>query len=133
MRPEHCSPRELDQFRSAPGLAVIALPRGGVPVAWEVARKLNAPFDVLVVHKLALPHDPPQPPFGAVARGGVRVLDTHMIAAEAIPTPLVERIAATEETELARREHVYRGWARRSIFVVARFCSSTTASRPASR
>jgi predicted phosphoribosyltransferase len=103
--------RELERYRGEPALVVLALPRGGVPVGFEVARKLGACLDALVVEKLELPGtEAERRPIGAVAGGGVRVLATDRIDALGVPESLVQRIAAESEADLARREHAYRGW-----------------------
>jgi erythromycin esterase-like protein/adenine/guanine phosphoribosyltransferase-like PRPP-binding protein len=87
---------------------VLALPRGGVPVAYEVARVLNAPFDVFVVRKLGVPGYE-ELAMGAVATGGVVVLNEHVVKSLSIPDYVIEQVAAQELQELARRERVYRG------------------------
>lgn len=86
---------------------VLALPRGGVPVAFEVARALGLPLDVIVVRKLGVPWQP-ELAMGAIASGGVRVLDQQLIRMEGISPEDVEAIAACEEQEAERREHLYR-------------------------
>ncbi len=96
----------LMHWRGAPGLLVLGLPRGGVPVAAEVARALDAPLDVFIVRKLGYPGQP-ELAMGAIASGGVRVL-TPLPGLTASPAE-VERAVATEEAELARREVLYRG------------------------
>lgn len=88
-------------------LVVLGLPRGGVPVAYEVARELGAPLDVFVVRKLGVPLQP-EYAMGAVATGGVRVLNRDVIDALRIPTASVEAVAAAELWELGRRERAYR-------------------------
>jgi putative phosphoribosyl transferase len=93
-----------------PGAAiqVLALPRGGVPVAYEVALALDAPLDVFVVRKLGVPgHE--ELAMGAIAEGGFRVLNRDVIEGLGIPTATVDRVAAAETLELARRERLYRG------------------------
>jgi len=97
-------------LRLTPGAAiqVLALPRGGVPVAYEVALALDAPLDVFVVRKLGVPgHE--ELAMGAIAPGGVRVLNYDVIDGLGIPAGVVDRVAAAEAAELARRERVYRG------------------------
>jgi predicted phosphoribosyltransferase len=89
-------------------VVVLALPRGGVPVASEVARALRAPLDVFLVRKLGVPFHR-ELAMGAIATGGVRVLNTAVVDALGIPTEAIEAIAREEEAELARREHAYRG------------------------
>jgi predicted phosphoribosyltransferase len=87
---------------------VLALPRGGVPVAAEVARALGAPLDIFLVRKLGVPgHE--ELAMGAVATGGTRVLNDRVVRALGIPEYLVDAVAAREEAELARRERLYRG------------------------
>jgi putative phosphoribosyl transferase len=88
-------------------VVVLALPRGGVPVAWEVARQLGAPLDVLLVRKLGVPGHA-ELAMGAIAAGGVRVLNPSVIEPLHIPPDDVERVAAREGVELARREQAYR-------------------------
>ncbi|MDM0024889.1 phosphoribosyltransferase [Variovorax saccharolyticus] len=97
----------LAAWRGQPGLLVLGLPRGGVPVASEVASALNAPLDVLVVRKLG---HPGQEEFamGAIASGGVRYLDESTLAWP-VPAAEVEAVVRREQAELARRERLYRG------------------------
>jgi len=91
-----------------PAVQVLALPRGGVPVAYEVALALGAPLDVFIVRKLGVPgHE--ELAMGAIAQGGVRVLNREVIEPLGIPTDAVDRVAAAEGAELARRERLYRG------------------------
>jgi predicted phosphoribosyltransferase len=87
---------------------VLALPRGGVPVGFEVARALDAPLDVLVVRKLGYPGQE-ELAIGAIASGGVRVLNQGLLDASGVPQEVVERIARRERAELERRERAYRG------------------------
>ena len=87
---------------------VLALPRGGVPVGFEVARTLAAPLDVVVVRKLGVPWQP-ELAMGAIASGGVRILDEKLIFQQGIPSEEIERIAAREAQEVERRELLYRG------------------------
>jgi predicted phosphoribosyltransferase len=89
-------------------VVVLGLPRGGVPVAYEVARELDAPLDVYVVRKLGVPgHE--ELALGAIATGGVRVLNKELIERLNLPAEWVEAIDAKERRELERRERVYRG------------------------
>lgn len=88
---------------------VLGLPRGGVPVAYEVARKLNAPLDVLVVRKLGVPGYE-ELAMGAIASGGVQVVDHDMMRALGIPRAALEAEAAAQLKELHRREMAYRGY-----------------------
>ena len=95
-------------YSNRPDVLVLALPRGGVPVAHEVARVLNAPLDVFVVRKLGVPGYE-ELAMGAVATGGVRVLNNEIVEALGIPAPMIDAVAARERQELARRERLYRG------------------------
>jgi putative phosphoribosyl transferase len=97
----------LTAFANRPNVLVLALPRGGVPVAAEVAKKLNAPFDVFVVRKLGLP-DHPELAMGAIATGGVRVINRNVVEGLGIPDLVIDAVAAQEQEELARRQHAYR-------------------------
>jgi erythromycin esterase-like protein/predicted phosphoribosyltransferase len=94
-------------YSNRPDVLVLALPRGGVPVAYEVARVLNAPLDVFVVRKLGVPGYE-ELAMGAVATGGVRVLNDELVERLGIPAPLIDAVVARERQELARREHLYR-------------------------
>jgi predicted phosphoribosyltransferase len=87
---------------------VLALPRGGVPVAYEVAEALGAPLDVFTVRKLGVPGNP-ELAMGAIATGGVVVLDQRLIQLLGIDRSQLERAVAAESRELERREAVYRG------------------------
>ena len=89
-------------------LIVLGLPRGGVPVAYEVASALGVPFDVFVVRKLGVPgHE--ELAMGAVATGGVRVLNPDVIEPLGIPSRVIEMVAEKELKEIDRREREYRG------------------------
>src|SRR6516162_4853683 len=87
---------------------VLALPRGGVPVGVEVAKRLKAPLDVFVVRKLGLP-DHLDLAMGAIATGGVRVTNRDVVEGWQIPEMVIDAVAAQEQEELARRERGYRG------------------------
>src|SRR3981189_1326817 len=99
---------KLSAYAHRPDVLVLALPRGGVPVAYEVARALGAPLDVFVVRKLGVPGYE-ELAFGAIATGGVRVLNKHVVDSLSMPDHLIDAIADGEEKELARRERLYRG------------------------
>jgi predicted phosphoribosyltransferase len=87
---------------------VLALPRGGVPVAFEIARGLGAPLDVFVVRKLGMPgHE--ELALGAIASGGTRVVNDDLVAELGIGADVLDRVAAREAVELERRERLYRG------------------------
>lgn len=97
----------LTSFANRTDVLVLALPRGGVPVAAEVAKKLNAPLDVFVVRKLGLP-DHPELAMGAIATGGVRVINRDVVDGLQIPELVIDAVAAQEQEELARRQQAYR-------------------------
>jgi putative phosphoribosyl transferase len=97
----------LQPYAGRPGLLVLALPRGGVPVGYEVARALNAPLDVMLVRKLGVPgHE--ELAMGAIASGGIRILSCDVVRAFGIREDVVATIAANEEAELDRQERAYR-------------------------
>lgn len=98
----------LSAYARRDDVVVLALPRGGVPVGYEVARALGAPLDVLVVRKLGVPGRT-ELAMGAVAGGGIRVLDAGIIRQLRIPPKLIERAADAERAEVERRERAYRG------------------------
>jgi putative phosphoribosyl transferase len=97
----------LSAYANRDNVLVLALPRGGVPVGTEVAKKLNAPLDVFVVRKLGLP-DQPELAMGAIATGGVRVVNRDVVDSLQIPDIVIDAVAAQEQEELARRERAYR-------------------------
>lgn len=98
---------ELSRYANQPNVIVLGLPRGGVPVAAQVARRLNAPLDVFIVRKLGLPGHP-ELAMGAIATGGIRVLNTDVVNALRIPDEVINDVIATEYRELQRRERLYR-------------------------
>jgi putative phosphoribosyl transferase len=98
----------LDAYVGRSDVIVLGLPRGGVPVAGEVARHLQAPLDVFLVRKLGVPSHP-ELAMGAIAEGGVEVLDERLIRDLAIPRVSVDEIAKRERLELDRRDRLYRG------------------------
>ena len=87
---------------------VLCLPRGGVPVGYEVARRLNAPLDVYLVRKLGVPGQP-ELAMGALASGGVVVMNEEVVRRLGIPRAAIDEVARAEGRELARREQAYRG------------------------
>ena len=100
--------KELSVYAKRPDVLVLALPRGGVPVAFEVARSLGVPLDVFLVRKLGVPgHE--ELAMGAIASGGVRLLNTDIVRALNISRDEIEQVTAAEQQELARRERQYRG------------------------
>jgi putative phosphoribosyl transferase len=98
----------LEAYAGRPDVVVLALPRGGVPVGLEVARALQAPLDVFVVRKLGVPGNP-ELALGAIASGGVRVLNTEVLRLVDVSMSTVDAITERERRELERREHLYRG------------------------
>jgi predicted phosphoribosyltransferase len=97
----------LGNYRARPDVVVLALPRGGVPVAFEVAKALYAPLDVFLVRKLGVPgHE--ELAMGAIASGGVLVLNEAVVEALEIPRSVIDAVAKRERQELARREQAYR-------------------------
>ena len=97
----------LGHFANHPDVVVLALPRGGVPVGFEVAKALHAPMDVFVVRKLGVPgHE--ELAMGAIASGGARVLNQHVVETLGIPESLIEMVAEKEQGELERQEREYR-------------------------
>ena len=100
--------QELTAYAGRSDVIVLAWARGGVPVAYEVALALNAPLDIFIVRKLGLPgHE--ELAIGAIASGGVRVLNEDIIHALNIPEAMINRVAQQELQELGRREQLYRG------------------------
>ena len=99
---------KLKKYANSDDVLVLALPRGGVPVAFEVADALEAPLDVFLVRKLGVPGQE-ELAMGAIATGGVRVLNEDVVNQLDIPPSVIESVAAVEEDELARREEAYRG------------------------
>src|SRR5260221_7798820 len=99
---------KLTAYADRSDVLVLALPRGGVPVAFEVARALHAPLDVFLVRKLGVPgHE--ELAMGAIASGGVRVLNEDVVRPLRIPSEVIDAVAAAELQELKRRERAYRG------------------------
>ncbi len=97
----------LSHYADRKDVVVLALPRGGVPVGYEVAKKLNAPLDIFLVRKLGVPgHE--ELALGAIASGGVRVVNEDLVNYLGIPDQVIDRIAAVEQRELERRELAYR-------------------------
>jgi putative phosphoribosyl transferase len=100
--------RQLASYAGQPDLLVLALPRGGVPVGYEVARALGTPLDVFLVRKLGVPgHE--ELAMGAIATGGVRVLNEDVVKMLQVPERMIDSVAAAEQQELERRQRLYRG------------------------
>lgn len=98
---------KLISYANRPDVLVLALPRGGVPVAYEVAQALHAPLDVFLVRKLGLPGQE-ELAMGAIASGGTRVLNADVIDKLNVPAEVIDAVAVEEQQELNRREHDYR-------------------------
>ena len=98
---------KLTAYAHRQDVLVLALPRGGVPVGYEVAKALQAPLDVFVVRKLGVPgHE--ELAMGAIATGGIGVIDEEVVHMLHIPKEVIDAVAAKEQRELERREHLYR-------------------------
>lgn len=100
--------QRLLHYANRPVVLVLGLPRGGVPVAYEVARALHAPLDVMLVRKLGVPGQE-ELAMGAIASGGKRVVNEEVVLGLGIPPQVIEAVTAQEQRELARRERRYRG------------------------
>ncbi len=98
----------MTKYANRDDVLVLALPRGGVPVAFEVAHALRAPLDVFIVRKLGVPGQD-ELAMGAIATGGVRVLNEDVVGALGLSAKVIDAVAAREEKELERRERIYRG------------------------
>src|SRR5215211_3223754 len=100
--------QELLHYANRSDVIVLALPRGGVPVAYEVALALHAPLDVFIVRKLGVPgHE--ELAIGAIASGGIRVLNDDIVRMLNISEEVIDHVAQRELRELQRRERLYRG------------------------
>jgi putative phosphoribosyl transferase len=99
--------QHLPHYLGRAGVVVLALPRGGVPVGFQVAKLLGAPLDIFLVRKLGMPGQE-ELAMGAIASGGVRLLNTDLIEEAGIPAHAVENVTALENAELKRRERLYR-------------------------
>jgi putative phosphoribosyl transferase len=98
----------LRHYGNRKDVTVLGIPRGGIPVAFEVARRLKAPLDILVLRKLGVPgHE--ELGFGAIASGGIRALNPEIVEALRLSPGDIERVTNRELKELKRREHAYRG------------------------
>ncbi|MBW4649227.1 MAG: phosphoribosyltransferase [Kastovskya adunca ATA6-11-RM4] len=99
--------QKLNAYANSPDVLVLGLPRGGVPVAFEVAKALKAPLDVFLVRKLGVPRHE-ELAMGAIASGGVRVLNEDVVKPLRLSEEKINRVAAKEQEELERREKAYR-------------------------
>ena len=100
--------QRLASLRGRADLVVLGLPRGGVPVAYEVAQVLQSPLDVFVVRKLGVPGQE-ELAMGALASGGVRILNQDVVRPLGITPEVIENVTQREQEELVRRERLYRG------------------------
>lgn len=99
---------QLKEYANRSDVLVLALPRGGAPVGYEIARALNTPLDVLIVRKLGAPGQE-ELALGAIASGGVRIMNEDVLPFLSLTEEEIERIVAREQSELERREKLYRG------------------------
>jgi putative phosphoribosyl transferase len=102
--------KKLSKYTHHKDVLILGLPRGGVPVGFEVANPLNAPLDIFLVRKLGVPGEE-EFAMGAIATGGVRVLNEEVIGHMGISAQVIEAVSAREQDELRRRELAYRGHA----------------------
>jgi putative phosphoribosyl transferase len=100
--------RSLRAYTHDPNALVLALPRGGVPVGFEIARELDIPLDIFIVRKLGVPRYE-ELAMGAIASGGARVLNDEVVSRLGISEQQIDAVAAREQLELERREREYRG------------------------
>ena len=112
--------KELSAYSNSKDVVILALPRGGVPVAFEVAQELRVPLDVLIVRKVGTPGQK-ELAMGAIASGNVRVINESVVKQLGIPWEVVEEISEQERHELDRRERVYRG-DRAAVEVLGKTC-----------
>ncbi len=99
---------QLTTYAHRPDVLVLALPRGGVPVAFEVARALHVPLDVLIVRKLGVPGQE-ELAMGAIASGGVNVFNERVVQTLGLSREMIDKVTAQEQREVERRERLYRG------------------------
>ncbi|WP_107667247.1 phosphoribosyltransferase [Cyanothece sp. BG0011] len=100
--------KKLTSYKNQKNTVVLALPRGGVPVAYCISKELNLPLDICLVRKLGVPNRP-ELAMGAIALGGARILNTDVINWSNISPQVIEEVTQKEQKELHRREQVYRG------------------------
>jgi predicted phosphoribosyltransferase len=100
--------KRLSEYANRPDVLILALPRGGVPVAFEVAKALNVKMDVFIVRKLGVPGNE-ELAMGAIASDNIRVLNEDIVRSFQIPQKVINEVAANELRELERRERLYRG------------------------
>jgi putative phosphoribosyl transferase len=98
---------QLSVYSNRPDVLVLGLPRGGVPVAYEIAQALHVPLDIILVRKLGVPGHK-ELAMGAIASGGIRILNEDVVWGLGVPDQVIDSVAAKEEQELERREQTYR-------------------------
>ena len=113
---------KLRSYARRADVLVLALPRGGVPVGFEIASALHVALDVIVVRKLGVPEHE-ELAMGAIATGGVRVLNTEIIEELGISNEVIDQVTMYEQEEMERREHLYRELVRYMMFTIALFSS----------
>ncbi|NEP58429.1 MAG: phosphoribosyltransferase [Symploca sp. SIO2G7] len=101
--------KKLTTYTSCSDVLVLALPRGGVPVAFEVAKALKVPLDICLVRKLGVPNQR-ELAMGAIAMGGIRILNENVVQWRGISREVIEQVTAEEQQELERRDRLYRGY-----------------------
>jgi putative phosphoribosyl transferase len=99
---------KLSQYRNHPEVLILALPRGGVPVAYEIAKELNIPIDIFLVRKLGVPGNR-ELAMGAIASGGLRILNEDLVRAFEVSEAEIQSATDSERIELEKRERLYRG------------------------
>jgi predicted phosphoribosyltransferase len=100
--------KELSEYTNSSDVLILAIPRGGVPVAFEVAKELNVKMDVCVVRKLGVPGDV-EIAMGAIASDNIIVLNEEIVRSHQITKQVIDAVASKERIELERRERIYRG------------------------
>lgn len=100
--------KKLSKYANRPDVLILALPRGGVPVAFEVAKELNVKMDIFIVRKLGVPGNE-ELAMGAIASDNIRVLNEDVVRSFQIPERVIDKVAENELRELERRERTYRG------------------------
>src|SRR6185503_6742012 len=100
--------QQLTHYRGHPDVVVLALPRGGVPVAFPIATRLEVPMDIFIVRKLGVPIYE-ELAMGAIASGGVRVINEEVVRKLGVTPQMIDAVVAEQQRELVRREREYRG------------------------
>lgn len=103
-----CLAERLTAYIDRRDVLILGLPRGGVPVAFEIAQKLHLPLDICLVRKLGVPNHT-ELAMGAIALGGVRIINQDVVSWLSLPPAIIEKVAQEEQRELERRDRIYRG------------------------